>query len=103
MDGGRKREHRDQRRTDRDADFAPTQRRAHAQAAVIHVRYQGSAPCPAASPVLPAPPLKRGSGPIKLNLLQCGSCGIAISGANLVSIMLSEDGQCRKLLFAWRH
>jgi hypothetical protein len=65
MNGGRKREHRDQPRADRDADLAPTQRRAHARAAVIHVRYQGGAPSPAASPVLPAPPLKRGSGPIR--------------------------------------
>ena len=48
MDGGRKRKHRDQRRADRDADLAPTQRRAHARAAVIHVRHQGSAPSPAA-------------------------------------------------------
>src|SRR6516162_7349704 len=44
MDGGRKTKHRDQRRTDRDADLAPTQRRTHAQAAVIHIRYHGSAP-----------------------------------------------------------
>jgi hypothetical protein len=44
MDGGRKTKHRDQRRTDRDADLAPAQRRTHAQAAVIHIRYHGSAP-----------------------------------------------------------
>src|SRR5262249_38760302 len=54
MDGGRKTQHRDQRRTDRDADLAPTQRRTHARAAVIHIRYHGSAPSPGI-PVLRAP------------------------------------------------
>ena len=47
MDGGRKSQHRDQHRTDRDTDLTPTQRRTHAQAAVIHIRYHGSAPSPA--------------------------------------------------------
>src|SRR5262249_46922806 len=49
MDGGRKSQHRDQHRTDRDTDLAPTQRRAHAQAAVIQIRSHGSDPSPAAS------------------------------------------------------
>src|SRR5262249_53855466 len=62
MARGRKTQHCAQSRTGRDAALAPTQRRTHAQAAVIHIRYHGSAPSPGASRFCVRHSLKRGRG-----------------------------------------
>src|SRR5262249_35647882 len=77
--GGRKTQHCDQRRTDRDADLAPTQRRTHARAAVIHIRYQDSAPSPGASRFCVRHSLKRGRGLTHVSLVSFSLASIVAS------------------------